>query len=331
MEPAHDPSNGAGTTSASYRGKQFTVPSFSTERPLIFDPRAARNKIAIPNRHPVIDTLNTVWDLNNFKVARQPVSLGILPHNIGQAMCGYMPRTLDMPIKFPGSNVRVTREFAPCFPLLKRIFNYEAAVNRQCYDEYYCYLTVDHGHVKAGSLQREAPCHVDGFQGARWNPKVRCNHTYTVSNVFPTAYYVQPFDFDELDERKHNFFWEMNYQVAQTNSKHEWRPKPFELTLMDCYCVHRGTEATEDTMRTFIRVSFEVRIFDRLGNAHNPLFAYNWPMVPRDIEELGLVAFRPDSDPSLRVFPWQTADGAALPPGSKTKPNLRPNADGQLS
>lgn len=47
-------------------------------------------------------------------------------------------------------------------------------------------------------------------------------------------------------------------------------------------------------------------------------------MVERDIEALGLVAFRPDSDPSLRVFPWQAEDGTALPPGSpKTSPRLR--------
>ncbi|MBY0358560.1 MAG: hypothetical protein K2W82_11210 [Candidatus Obscuribacterales bacterium] len=310
---------------AEYRGKHFTLPVFSPEEPYIFSPRPERNKIAVPDKDPIIENLNAVWDLQNFKIPRFPVSLGVLPsemHSCLSKPCG-MPRTLDLPIKFPGSNVRVPHAFGPCLPLLKRIFDYEATVNRKCYDEYYCYLTVDAGHVKGGSLQREAPCHVDGFQGARWNPKVRCNHTYTVSNVFPTAYYVQPFDFDQLDERKHNFFWEMNRQVAVTNSAYARYPAPYELTLMDCFSVHRGTEATYDAFRTFVRVSFEVRIFDRLGNAHNPLFAYDWTMVPRDIEELNLVAFDESSDPSLRVFPWQNTNGEALPKGEKTKPKLR--------
>jgi len=92
---------------------------------------------------------------------------------------------------------------------------------------------------------------------------------------------------------------------------------------MDCYSVHRGDVAPERVYRTWIRLSFEVRIFDRLGNAHNPLFNYDWEMVPRDIEALGLVPFDPNCDPSLRVFPWQDLDGSPLADRShKTQPNL---------
>ena len=73
-----------------------------------------------------------------------------------------------------------------------------------------------------------------------------------------------------------------------------------------------------------MRISWEARKFDRLGNAHNPLFDYNWKMVERDIEALHLVPFDPDCDPSLRVFPWQGPDGQPLNGGPKTKPNLKP-------
>jgi hypothetical protein len=94
--------------------------------------------------------------------------------------------------------------------------------------------------------------------------------------------------------------------------------------MIDAYTVHRGTEATEATFRTWMRLSFEVRKFDRLGNAHNPLFAYDWAMVPRDIEGLGLVAFNEDCDPSLRVFPWQQTNGEAhADPKTRTKPMLK--------
>jgi hypothetical protein len=147
-----------------------------------------------------------------------------------------------------------------------------------------------------------------------------------VSDVLPTAYYVQPFDLRALDERVHDFFWEMNAQVADTNEAHRWQPLPAELTVMDCYCVHRGVEADRRTDRTWLRLSFEERrrIFDRLGNAHNPLFDYAWAMVERDIEQLHLVAFRKDGDPSHNVFPWQALDGSTLPDGApKTKPRLR--------
>ena len=312
---------------AAYRGKHFQVPHFSMEGGVCFSPAPEENTIEVPSDSPVIKDLNTPFDVQKFKRPRRPISLGVLPahENALLAVSQNAPRTLDLPIKFPGSDFRLPKELAMFRPIIQRAANFEAIANARCYDEYYCYLTVDGGIVRPGTLQREAPCHVDGFQGARWNPKVRGNHSYTVSNTIPTAYYIQPFDFDKLDETQHDFFWEMNRQVALTNSEYAWQPEEGELTLMDCYCVHRGTEATREVFRTFVRISFEVRIFDRLGNAHNPLFQYDWPMVPRDIEALNLTAFDPNSDPSLRVFPHQNLEGKPRAEGApKMKPNLRP-------
>lgn len=309
----------------SYRGKHYTVPALPEEGFSVV-PTPEDNQAPVPKDSPIIQALNQVWDLKNFKIPRVPVSLGFLPEEERRLFSQKgMPRTLDLPIKFPGSAFLVPKVFAQLRPLIQRVANYEMTINPDCFDEYYCYMTVDQGLVKKGVLQREAPCHVDGFQGARWNPKVRGNHTYVISDAIPTAYYVQPFELDHLDEAKHNFFWEFNRQVALTNSQHVWKPQAFELNLMDCYSVHRGDNATEDTFRTWVRLSFEVRIFDRLGNAHNPLFRYNWKMVPRDIEGLNLVAYDPDCDPSLRVFPWQKEDGSEHQDKKKrTQPNLKP-------
>ncbi|MBI3633563.1 MAG: hypothetical protein HY226_04695 [Candidatus Vogelbacteria bacterium] len=319
MEEIHYP-----TRKFSYRGKQFTVPILSKEG-FFIEPSVEDNKIKIPSGSPIIKNLNKVWNLKNFKIPRQPISLGIIPtFEQGQFSLQGIPRTLDMPIKFPGSEFRVPKEFRQLFPLIQRIANYERVINKSCYDEYYCYMSVDQALVKAGVLQREAPAHVDGFQGARWNPKVRCNHTYVISDALPTAYYHQPFELDDLDEARHNFFWEFNRQVAMTNSEFVWYPAQYELNLMDCYTVHRGVEAEVDTYRTWVRLSFEVRTFDRLGNTHNPMFNYNWKMVERDIEGLKLVAFDPTCEPSLRVFPHEGLDGSPNKPGNKTKPNLKP-------
>lgn len=312
---------------AAYRGKHFTIPTFSKRGGVRFHGNAKLNTAIVPADSPIVLALNQPFDLKHFKTPRRPVSLGILtPEEIAiLANPTGAPRTLDMPIKFPGSDFRIPKELAIYTSIIQRAANYEAAVNPQCYDEYYCYLTIDGGWVEPGVLQREAPCHVDGFQGARWNPKVRGNHTYTVANAVPTFYYVQPFDFDLLDEAKHDFFWEMNRQVALTNSEFAWAPADGEMTMMDCYSVHRGQQAPVRIYRTFVRISFEVRIFDRLGNAHNPLFRYDWPMVARDIEALNLKPFDPNSDPSLRVFPHQDVEGNPLERGSrKTQPNLRP-------
>ncbi|HEY8077955.1 MAG TPA: hypothetical protein VIF62_27705 [Labilithrix sp.] len=316
-----------GTEKLSYRGKHYEVPLFDPADPVVIVPR--KNDVAIPRDEPVIRTLDTTWDLAQFTVPRKPISLGLVE---GEELAEFARpgavRLLDMPIKFPDvAEYRLPRALRQFARTLQRIVDFEHAVNAQ-HAEYYAYLTIDQRWVEPGTLMREAPCHVDGFQGARWKPKCRTNHTYTVSDVLPTAYYVQPFDFAGLDEAKHDFYWEMNAQVADTNEAHRWQPRPAELTLMDCYCVHRGVE--NDTparmFRTWLRLSFEERrrVFDRLGNAHNPCFDYAWEMVERDIEMLKLVAFRADCDPTLRVFPWQDAGGDALPRGApKTKPRLR--------
>ena len=308
-----------------YRGKHFTLPQHSKEGvEIIADASKNAAPIPSPQESAIIADLNTIWDLKKFLTPRMPVSLGLLSAQERELFSRPgAARTLDMPIKFPGSNFRVPKSLEQFLPVIERVAHFEKAANPDCFDEYYCYLTVDQGWVKPDTLQREAPCHVDGFQGARWSPKVRLNHTYVVGDSIPTTYYPQAFDFSQLDEAKHNFFWEMNRQVAQTKSAHAWRPQDNEISLIDGYTVHRGTEAETETFRTWIRLSFEVRKFDRLGNAHNPMFSYAWDMVPRDIEGLGLVAFDETSDPSLRVFPWQNEHGQAHEdPKERTKPRL---------
>lgn len=309
-----------------YRGKNFVLPQFPNKG-FEITPRADLSKILPPPAdHPICEDFNTVWDNTKFLVPRQPLSLGMLTEEERkQFSTPQVPRVLDLPIKFPGSGFRVPEAYTQFRGLIGRIAHFEAAINHAALDEYYCYLTVDQGWVEPETLQREAPCHVDGFQGAR-QAKTKINHTYVVSDHIPTSYYVEPFDFSHLDETKHNFFWEMNKVVAANGSAHVWRPQENEINMIDAYTVHRGSEATARVYRTWIRLSFEVRVFDRLGNAHNPLFSYDWAMTPRDIEGLNLVAFDESIDPSLRVFPWQREDGSAHEDqDNDTKPNLRPN------
>ena len=311
-----------------YNGKNYQIPVFTSEvEPVIINPNLKDSgKIVVPgkNESEIIRCLNRVYDYSEFKNARKPLSVGFIPEKERELFSKpESPRVLDMPIKFPGSEVRLPQELAQFASVIQTIIDTEYAINKVCFDEYYCYLTIDQRPVKKDTLHREAPCHVDGFQGTRWNPKVRNNHTYTVSDHLPTVYYQQPFDLDHLDPAKHDFFWEMNYIVAQSGSKFAVQPDNFEITLMDGYSVHRGVEAKENVFRTWLRASFEVRVFDRLGNAHNPHFYYDWSMVLRDIESLNLTAFHNQADPSLNVFPHQGVDGKDLAKGvDKTKPNL---------
>jgi hypothetical protein len=320
--------------SQSYRGKNYDVPIFDTADAIILEPRTTGSVGAVvplpaAAESPVIRCLHSKWNLAEFEVPRKPVSVGDLGEDdLTVFSRENAVRVLDLPIKMPDiAEYRLPHALRQFASALQHIIDVEHRVNPE-HAEYHAYLTIDQRWVEPGTLHREAPCHVDGFQGGRWNPKCFTNHTYTVSDVLPTAYYAQKFDFSRLDEKLHDYFWEMNAQVADTNEAHRWQPMPAEITLMDCYSVHRGVEneGPARVFRTWLRLSFEERrrVFDRLGNAHNPLFEYDWPMVDRDIEQLKLTAFRETGDASLCVFPWQDLDGQALPRGApKTKPRLR--------
>jgi hypothetical protein len=308
-----------------YRGKHYTLPIFDQAGALTLVARPGAAAPASPDGR-VVAGIHGLFDIAELLRPRRPASLGVLsPGELAAFTRLGAPRVLDLPIKFPDrAEYLLPRALAQFAPTLQRVIDCELRINPH-HAEYHAYLTIDQGWVEPAQLHREAPCHVDGFQGARWHPRCHTNHSYTVSDVLPTAYYVQPFDLRALDERRHDFFWEMNAQVADTAEAHRWQPQPAELTVMDCYCVHRGVEAAQRTHRTWLRLSFEERrrVFDRLGNAHNPLFDYAWPMVERDIEQLHLGAFRTGGDPSHRVFPWQALDGSPLPEGApKTKPRL---------
>lgn len=307
-----------------YNGKLFTIPIMSSSGDYIL-PQNIDFDISEYKDVKILEEMNTIWNLDKFHQTRTPIKVDTLNQYERELMdIKNDIRILDMPIKFPDSNeFRIPEELRQFIPIFQKIINIEYSINNRM-SEYYCYLSVAQNVVRQGTLHREAPCHVDGFQGALWNPKVEINHTYTVENGIPTTFYNQPFDFSLLDDKKHNFFWEMNRQVALTNSQYAHTFDPYDIVLMNAYNVHRGSECQEkEKYRTWIRLSFEKRIFNRLGNTHNPMFEYNWNMIPRDIESLNLIAYDENSDPSLRVFPWETIKNQKHLNGEKTKPILK--------
>jgi len=145
------------------------------------------------------------------------------------------------------------------------------------------------------------PFQLNYFQGTRIQPKVVINHTYICSNILPTVFYLQPFRTCHLDPSRDNFFSDF---AKQCQPEHIWQPSAYELTLMNAYCVHRGDALYGElpSYRTFLRLSYDVRQFDRfvtkcssvapqsnfvshlrLGNTHNPLFEYAWAMTAREL------------------------------------------------
>lgn len=283
----------------SYGGRHYCIPVLDTVEPVVL--RAQPYSGHIARDASVVVDIGSVWDLDRFRIARSPVSCGVLSsEELALFSQPGAPRVLDLPVKIPDvDEVRLPRALRQFAPTVQRLIDIESAINPDA-RAWFAYLTIDHGDVEPGTMQRDAPVHSDGFVGARLQSlHLRINHSFVVSDALPTAFFVQPFDFSGLHLDTHNFFLEMSAQVKATREQHRLQHARGEIVLMDCYCAHRGVEntTTHSVRRTWLRLSFEERrrVYDRLGNTPNPLFDRQWPLVERDVEQLGLVSFRSES------------------------------------
>ena len=80
---------------------------------------------------------------------------------------------------------------------------------------------------------------------------------------------ILAFNFGKLNERIHDHFFEMDKQAQASPVS---LTEPLNIYLMDALTVHSAVPATVNGYRTFIRISYDVKEFDRLGNSLNPLY-----------------------------------------------------------
>ncbi len=269
-----------------HRDLNLLVPLFDKAGAKILVPNTGAG-VTVSRSAPVIRDMNTAWDISKHAEARAPVSLGIVEANVrstfSQPLAPWAKHVLDMPIKFPGTDVRVPSALASVAPAIQRIIDIEMHLNPR-YGEYFAYLSVHQAELDAGERMRENPYHVDGFQGPRWKEKHPVNHSYLLTDALPTVFYPVGFPLDHIDPRFDDVYAEFAYRIETGRDVSTWRAEDYDLILMDAYCVHRGDIAKRPVSRTWLRISWETRIFDRLGNSHNPLFDYAWNMVARDCD-----------------------------------------------
>ncbi|MDP3770995.1 MAG: hypothetical protein Q8R16_01705, partial [bacterium] len=146
-----------------HRDMDLLVPIFGTEGAYVLTPNPSAGRVAITEGEPVLRDLHTAWDIAKHAQARKPVTLGVVGPDIRasfpQPLAEWTRHVLDMPIKFPGTDVRVPAALASVVPAIQRILDVEAGLNSH-HDEYYAYLSVHQADLKAGERMRENPYHV---------------------------------------------------------------------------------------------------------------------------------------------------------------------------
>jgi hypothetical protein len=188
------------------------------------------------------------------------------------------PRCLDMPIRLAGeTEYFLPEEWAGLQPLIESIIGVEHVHNAN-WSDYYTYITIDCKEIELGEQQRHGGLHVDGFQGIRIDPKTKITRNYVMTTNGGTRFYPQPFIV--VDEEKFNVFQGFDLQaedyiVAEENLAY----------FMDAYTVHESGISERKGLRTFLRVTYDLKKFDRLGNTHNSMLDYQWEMFDRKVHQ----------------------------------------------
>ena len=228
-----------------------------------------------------MEFLNELWNENNFNKVNLPRQVGHLDKDQEYAFSFRNNiRILDMPIKFPHlDEFRCPKELQQFSDIIQQIAAYEKAMNPRIND-YYCYITIDQKVVSKGKQTRRGGIHVDGFQGDRIKDPLPIDHSYLIYDVVPTIFYDQSFNVRSHWNRScHNYFEGFD---SQKESGKKIFYAPLDILLINAYCLHEAPIVEKDLYRTFFRMTYTVREFDRTGNAHNPMFDYQFDMACRD-------------------------------------------------
>ena len=126
-----------------------------------------------------ITQIKKSWDVNQFENIHEPIVIFVSdPEKLELGL----PRAAHLPIKFPGSELRIPNEYLSLKTFLSEIVSFEAGVNPNI-DKYYAYLTVDQRFVPRGKSQRIMGAHVDGLPRYGTYPsKLGIDYSYIFSD-----------------------------------------------------------------------------------------------------------------------------------------------------
>ncbi|MDF1797198.1 MAG: hypothetical protein P1U63_11750 [Coxiellaceae bacterium] len=232
--------------------------------------------------------MRTPWDLSALQQVNLPMLIGPPPVEFSglDFSCPAITQVFDMPFYLPGQGFKLPRELYPVMPILMQCVAAEREANPEIAD-YHAYVTVDCGVVAPQGFARRDGLHVDGFlassnidnnQGILWG-----DHTYVFSNQQPlqTELYPGPFDLSDTDyDDPQGVLATLAEQGKGMAYYHGLANHLYRMDTNTVHAVHPNLSG-QYLLRTFLKVTFSPRKFNRSGNTVNPLFEYDLLYVPR--------------------------------------------------
>lgn len=179
---------------------------------------------------------------------------------------------LYLPVRIPIQGPLGLGRVASPIQLPERLEFARPLVETVAYEEWhpasYIYLTAVRGFATPGNPLNRPGWHCDGFGTDDIN--------YVWWDGVGTDFAVHPFtEIEPDDSRSMQQFQEQ--AVANAEYSEHW------LYRLTPHVVHRAPIITEATqgMRSFLKISVSEHRYNLVGNSHNYLFDYSWPMHPR--------------------------------------------------
>jgi len=265
------------------------------------------------NRTKPLDELfhRQFWDIGMFNKKSLPVVIDNIKHkNFFQkkdADNNFL-WLLDLPIKMPGINWKIPTELEQFSEFITKAVQYEKLINPNI-ENYYAYLSVDQRPVKPNESQRRPGWHADSFitKNTRSDidkKQIDIDSIYLAYDCTPTEFCEGPFTFNNNFDH-HNNIDVLNHFEQTAKGKNITTYDPFTILKMGPECVHRVGFNMSNVIcqRTFIKLVFSLEIFNRVGNNHNYLIDYNWPLVQRTKERnnSNIVTFKDNDNEYINV------------------------------
>jgi hypothetical protein len=256
---------------------------------------------------------NKSWNIDHYDQENYPIVLGTIcdqkTFSLRRNELGL--RFLDMPIHMPDQGWKIPPELEQFKEVIARAVGFEKRVNYDFEKTCYVYITVDQGDVAPHQAQRRTGWHGDSYlkiNNKQTPVDLTCDHVYVIADNCPTPFLPGPFSLKEIDPENINAV--LNHFAKLAEGKHPVYFPNYTLLRLDPYCVHNvGFNDSENNIfRTFVKISISQNKYCKLGNAHNPLFIYDWPMVPRyqvpyDRAALKYSSHRKDRDQFMEINP----------------------------
>lgn len=288
--------------------------SFLKKKMSVEEQRNHRSQIAALNPQQTTHLFsNKPWNIDYYDQENYPVILGTISDQktFSSRQKGVGLRFLDMPIHMPGQGWRIPPELEQFKEVITRAVAFERDVNPEFEKTCFVYITVDQGEVEPHQAQRRTGWHGDSFlkiDNKKNSITHSCDHVYVIADNCPTPFLPGPFSLKGVDPE--NIDAVLKHFAQQAEGKTPTYYPNYTLLRLDPYCVHNvGFNNSEQPLfRTFVKISFSQNKYCKLGNARNPLFVYDWPMIPRyqvpyDNSALQRSSHRKDRDQFLEVNP----------------------------